>query len=124
MWLAIIYLGKGDIDRAEEAVENCESPDCIGARGMILGLRGHRDEALKLLERPELADSGNLKPILQSWIYLGIGDLDAAFDLLHEAVPGGNSYLLHVRQWAIFDPLRDDPRYQDLLQELGLPERP
>ena len=46
--------------------------------------------------------------------------LDEAIDLLHEAIPSGNSYLMYVGSWGIYDPLRSHPRYEGLLSDLGL----
>ena len=53
-------------------------------------------------------------------VNIEIGDFDTAFELLHEAIPGGNSYLIFSGQWAIYDPIRSDPRFDELLRELGL----
>lgn len=84
-------------------------------------LAGHRREALKALERWEkLIKSGF--PEYQDGVcaYAALGQKDKAFSLLDKA------YANHARGmvWLKVDPgmdqLRSDPRFQDLLQRLGL----
>jgi len=52
--------------------------------------------------------------------YTTLGDLDAAFDLLERSLPRAGP---EIRQWikhdSDFDPLRDHPRYQKILELTG-----
>ena len=50
--------------------------------------------------------------------YLGLGDKDEAFLWLEKDLQQG-AYM--IKAWPYWDPLRSDPRYQDLLRRMGLP---
>ena len=54
-------------------------------------------------------------------LYTGIGDHDTALQWLESATAAGDLSLGLVGVDPSFDPLRDDPRMQALMDELGLP---
>jgi tetratricopeptide (TPR) repeat protein len=49
--------------------------------------------------------------------YVGLGDKDEAFAWLEKDLRDG-AYM--IKAWPYWDPLRSDPRYQDLLRRIGL----
>jgi serine/threonine-protein kinase len=49
------------------------------------------------------------------------GETDKAFALLEKAYEERGEGILHVKD-PIFDPIKSDPRYKDLLRRVGLPE--
>jgi TolB-like protein/Tfp pilus assembly protein PilF len=81
---------------------------------------GHRDRALELVADVE-ERGGELTPWSEiAWIYAALGDRDRAFEYLNRAYETrpGSLRLMGVDPSA--DPLRDDPRFAELLQKLGL----
>ncbi|MBT8400288.1 MAG: hypothetical protein KJO98_07415, partial [Rhodothermia bacterium] len=124
VYLSLAYMGKSDLVSAQKAVTNCELGDCIALNGMINAIRGQTEEAREALRDPAVTERESAEPVFQAWIYIGLGDFDAAFDRLYEAIPQGNSYLMFVRYWPLYDPLRDDPRFDRLLSDLGLDGTP
>ena len=60
--------------------------------------------------------------LIASVMYAHLGDKDQAFALLEKSYEEheGLIYLLNVS--PSFDPLRDDPRFQDLLRRMNFPE--
>ena len=54
--------------------------------------------------------------------HLGLGHRDAAFGLLEKACADREPYVVNLRVEPRFEPLRRDPRYGALLQQLRLPE--
>ncbi len=56
-----------------------------------------------------------------SYIYISLGEKDKAFEWLENAYKerGGYLDLLKVDPW--YDPIRDDPRFQDLLRRMNFP---
>jgi len=54
------------------------------------------------------------------WAYLGTGNKDQAFAYLEKAYLQHSNTLTTLRVEPGFDPLRDEPRYQDLLHRVGL----
>jgi DNA-binding winged helix-turn-helix (wHTH) protein len=53
-----------------------------------------------------------------------VGDLDAAFCHLERAVTLRDPHLVYLGVYAIWDPLRDDPRMAKVLARIGLPTQP
>jgi hypothetical protein len=50
------------------------------------------------------------------------GNKDKAFEYLEKAYAAENIELLLQIRYSIFDPLRPDPRYADLMGRLGSPQ--
>ena len=61
-------------------------------------------------------------PTWTALFYGQLGDKDQAFAWLEKAYEkhDGPLYLLKVSPW--WDPLRDDPRFDDLLRRMNFPE--
>jgi TolB-like protein/DNA-binding winged helix-turn-helix (wHTH) protein/Flp pilus assembly protein TadD len=82
---------------------------------------GQKSEALKIARRmetgPNLNPSANASIAL---IYVGLGDLDLAMTWLNKAYDARFNPSILVR--PAFDPLRSDPRFQDLRRRIGLPD--
>jgi TolB-like protein/DNA-binding winged helix-turn-helix (wHTH) protein/Tfp pilus assembly protein PilF len=53
--------------------------------------------------------------------YAALGDKDKAFLWLEKAYRENSSFMTSLRFWSVFDPLRSDPRFADLLDRVGLP---
>jgi TolB-like protein/Tfp pilus assembly protein PilF len=93
--------------------------------GWMYAVSGSRTEALKMVkEYKDLAARAYVDFYFIAMIYAGLGDRDQAFRWLEKG------YQEHSNQmaWLAVDPwwypLRDDPRYKDLLHRIGLPQRP
>jgi len=54
-------------------------------------------------------------------IYVGLGDNDQSMIWLNKAYQARFNPSILMR--PVFDPLRSDPRFQDLLHRIGLPSR-
>ena len=82
---------------------------------------GRRDEALKILvEQQRLAKRGFVSPYNFAIIYTGLGDKDQAFEWLTKCVEQRTMILVHLKSRPLFDPLRSDPRYAELLRSMNL----
>jgi hypothetical protein len=55
--------------------------------------------------------------------YLFAGDLDRAVESLEKACEVRSPGLLDIGHGPLWDPLRSDPRFQDLLRRIDLPPR-
>jgi hypothetical protein len=53
-------------------------------------------------------------------IYAGLGELDSAFEWLERACDERNGNLAFMKVDATLDPLRSDPRFQNVLRRVGL----
>jgi hypothetical protein len=54
-------------------------------------------------------------------VYAGLGDKEKAFVWLEKAYAERASQLSWVKVDPTFDPLRSDPRFQDLLRRMNFP---
>ena len=83
---------------------------------------GRRDEALKILDAQQrLAkqrDDG--LPYNLAIIYTGLGDEDQAFAWLEKCIEQRTPLVYRLKARPMFDPLRSDPRYPELLRRMNL----
>ena len=53
-------------------------------------------------------------------IYLGLGDVDKTFKWLEKALEERDGNMIYFTAPILFDPIRSDPRYKQLLEKMGL----
>ena len=53
-------------------------------------------------------------------IYSGLDNKDQAFRWLEKAYDERNLFLRFINTDPVWDPLRDDPRFKELLKKMGL----
>jgi tetratricopeptide (TPR) repeat protein len=83
------------------------------------GPRGYWAWRLARLEGQ--VDARYVAPTEFAVAHVGLGNLDAAFDWLNRAYQEREGMeLLNVAPW--YDPLRADPRFDDLVSKVGFPE--
>jgi serine/threonine-protein kinase len=126
LYLGDIYLQKGDFERALLAFETIETqarrqPLVIGLEGYAHAVLGHTSEAHKLLQRLErMATEQRVPSTSFAFIYIGLGNKDAAFEWLEKALIDDRFMLSGLKVWPVYDSLHNDPRYFGLLTKLGL----
>jgi tetratricopeptide (TPR) repeat protein len=82
---------------------------------------GRRGEALKILdEQRRLAQQRYVSPYNFAIIYTGLGDKDQAFAWLAKAVDERTQLVFRLKCRPMFDPLRSDARYAELLRRMNL----
>ena len=54
--------------------------------------------------------------------YAALGNKDDAFAALNKAYEDHENPVLLLKVYPLFDPLRDDPRFQELLKKVGFPQ--
>ena len=60
-------------------------------------------------------------PVAISWRYIYAGDYDRAMDWLEEAYEIHEPSLPYIGTKPLYDPLRSDPRFQDVLRRVNVP---
>ena len=93
-WLAYIYGRSGQLERARRELEKLEK-----------------------MSRHEQVGSATML-----WAHLGVGDKEEALADLEKAYSEHFGILTMLNVEPAFDPLRSDPRFQDLLRRVGLAE--
>ena len=89
--------------------------------GHALGVTGARDEGRKVLaEMQALSQTRYVPPDYIAMVYEGLGDRDQALKWYERAVKERS-----MNVWALpdqrLDPIRSDPRFQNLMRRMGLP---
>ena len=98
-----------------------EKQEQLAWLGHVYAISGNKVEALKLLD--ELKNESNQRYISPYWvaiIYLGLNDNDGTFEYLGKAFDERNAWLVYLNVNPIFDSLRSDSRFEDLLRRIGL----
>ena len=62
----------------------------------------------------------DVSPFHVAVIHVGLGEKDRAIDLLWEAHRSRTWHVRLLKVEPLFDPLRSEPRFQALLEEVGL----
>jgi len=117
------YVQKGMFAEAEAYLEKCpdDIPWCVSNRAYTYGLAGKQAQAEKGL-RKLLAwnQRESIDPIVIVPAYIGMGDNDQAIAWLEKAFAQHSNGLTGLKVDPLYDPLRGDPRFQDLLRRVGL----
>ncbi len=87
--------------------------------GHALAAQGKKKEAQTFVD--QLQRSG-AQPHYLAWVYIGLGDRERAFEWLQKAYQYRSGDLIYLKTDPIYDPLRSDARFIDLLRGVGLAE--
>ena len=120
------YLAKGDPETALDWFQRGQSLDTAvrSYDAMIvraLAALGRREEAEEILAR--LESESRQTYVRAEYLAMGhaaVGDLDAAFAALERACQARSAGLIYLHLDPGYEPLRGDPRYQELVQRIGL----
>jgi TolB-like protein/Flp pilus assembly protein TadD/predicted Ser/Thr protein kinase len=126
--LSRAYWGKGfyreAITEAQKAASySGRTPRYIAGVGCALAVAGKRAEAHNIIdELTRSSKSGYVSPFYFAGIYSTLGEQDRAFEWLEKAYQVRDDQLPDVKVEPVFDSVRSDPRYADLLRRMNLPQ--
>jgi TolB-like protein/tetratricopeptide (TPR) repeat protein len=125
-FLGFALIGKG---QSEEAIPELEktasimhrSPGSIELLATANAHAGRRNEALRLINELKRRRETTYVPA-GAFInpYLALGDYDQAFAWFERAYHEQSSILQYLKVHPFFDPVRQDPRFRNLLHRVGL----
>jgi tetratricopeptide (TPR) repeat protein len=93
----------------------------VGWLGLSLALAGEEAEARALLARlQQRATQSYVPPTSVAWIYLGLGEINSAFEWLDRAVEDRDQFIMPIKSYWFFDSIRSDPRFAALLRKMRL----
>jgi TolB-like protein/tetratricopeptide (TPR) repeat protein len=125
-FLGLAYAGKKDFANAAKSLETAVSlggsPAARGSLGYVYAKMGRRKDAERLLR--QLRDDSKkryISPAPFVAIYIGLGDLDHAFNEMERAFRERSSLVTVINVVPIADDIRRDPRYATFARRVGLP---
>ena len=125
-FLGFALIANGQPDEAIPVLENAlalseRNPAVIGVLLRAYAHAGRRTEALRLLdELKRRQQTGYVPAAAFVNAYLGLGDNEQAFAWLERAYQEHSQILQYIKVHPFFDPLRGDPRFEDLVRRVGL----
>jgi TolB-like protein/DNA-binding SARP family transcriptional activator/Tfp pilus assembly protein PilF len=122
VWMCLSYLA---LRRIDEGLEACQAAQDFEENSAVMAVvyahRGEREAALLELERvvETHGSSGNI-PWDGAAVYTTLGDLDEAFLWLRSGIDEDRLEAYLVPGDPRWDPLRADPRFDEILREMGV----
>jgi serine/threonine-protein kinase len=89
--------------------------------GRVYAVSGRREKALEVLE--ELKEKSEREYVPSFYfvlIYLGLDEKEKAFEWLERAYSERSTHLVWLKVDPIFDGLRSDPRFTELMRRMGM----
>jgi serine/threonine-protein kinase len=126
MAVAIVHVQKGDYDKGiagyQKAINASEpTPQVLALLGHAYALSGRREEALKILsELNEKRKHKYVSPYDMATLHTGLGDKHQAIAELNKAYQERAGWIIFLKVEPVFQPLRSDPRFVDLLRRMSL----
>jgi tetratricopeptide (TPR) repeat protein len=125
--LGTAFAEKGMHDQAIAALEKAVNlapgeRNFQGGLGRAYALSGRRADARRVLEELlNLSQRNYVGPLQIATIYTSLGEKEEALRWLEEAYRVRDANLVLLKVFPIWDPLRSEPGFQDLLKRLKFP---
>jgi TolB-like protein/DNA-binding winged helix-turn-helix (wHTH) protein len=125
--VSLAYVQQGRYSEALadiDAWQHQENPSWVwiwSQETYVFGRAGQHEQAQRSLEELlHYSRTHALVPMIFVMPYIGVGDKDQAFAWLDKSVAAHSPGLATLKVDPMFDPLRSDPRFDDLLRRVGL----
>ena len=106
-----------------KAMAASENPIWVSFIAHDMALSGDRAGAEKIISHlKRLSKSAYVSPWLLAMIYPDLGENEKAIECLEKCYQNREHDLVFSNLWPMFDKLRPDPRYKDLIRRIGLPQ--
>lgn len=120
-WLAVAFLCKGMMQEALSEIFRVNDTDWIV--GYIYGIAGQTEKANEVLDSLlERSKTKFVKPTDFSVVYTGLGEYDKALDYLELAYKTREGWLVLIQVEPLYDSLRKELRFQEILEKMNFPE--
>jgi tetratricopeptide (TPR) repeat protein len=123
--LGLVYAAKGQLRDAIAEYEKLQGPAAVSLApaltGNALGRSGDAAGARRMIARLAALSKERYVPAAHvAFIHVGLGDRDQAFAWLAKARDERSDFIRFVKVDPLFDPLRSDPRFPELVKSVGL----
>ncbi|MBZ5617127.1 MAG: protein kinase [Acidobacteriia bacterium] len=93
----------------------------LAALGQAYAVSHQDGEARTILNQlKERSQQTYVQPMWIAVIHLGLGERDPAFDWMQKAYDDRSAWLVYLKVDPLFDPVRGDARFADLVRRVGL----
>jgi serine/threonine protein kinase/tetratricopeptide (TPR) repeat protein len=126
LWLGLATQASGQLDRSIAAFDEGirlthGNPTFVAGKGVSLVLADRREEAEKILAEFEERLKKQYVPMAAMvQMNIALGHTDDAFRWLEKAADYRASFMMPIKVYPFFDPIRSDPRFASLLERYGL----
>jgi len=118
------YVQKGQFAESSAEIEKWRKNDDNSwipvLQAYVDGRSGNLAQAREALQKLEQLRPPQAYAMQRAVVYIGLGNKDAAITALQEAYADHISALTALKVDPTYDPLRDDPRFQELLGRIHL----
>jgi tetratricopeptide (TPR) repeat protein len=116
--------------RYTQAIQELEVANTLGTTPLIISdlgcayaAGGHAGKAKAILQKLEQkTQTSYVSPFLIAAIHCGLGEKERAFGWLEKAYNEHDTHIAYLLVDWRMDPLRSDPRFQDLVRRARLPQ--
>jgi len=110
------------IPALKRATEMESPPYALAWLGYAYGAAGEAERARETLEEiKRRSPTGYVPAFNRALVHLGLGDRGRALDDLEEAYASSSQSLAYLKPDRVFDPLREEPRFVELIRRIGAP---
>ncbi|MCX6173793.1 MAG: protein kinase [Ignavibacteriales bacterium] len=97
--------------------------DNLFALGRVYAKIGKKSEAQEIISELHTREKKQfVRALYFVEIYIELGELVHAFDALQKAYEQRDEQLVELSVNPLYDPIRNDPRFKELVKKVGLPE--
>jgi TolB-like protein/Flp pilus assembly protein TadD len=127
LWMAKAQFARGDLKTGATLTQRFvdltgEMPFSLAFRGYAHARLGEQAQALAIVDRLlALRRQKYVSAYYFAVVYTALGRIDDAMLWLNRAFDERSDFLIYLSVDPIFDPLRADPRFRDLVRRVGLP---
>ncbi len=120
VYLFAPYLQKSMFEEAMAAAQKAGPYTNLEA-ALTHAKAGRKEEARRMFR--ELSKEWSARvPTFIAGVYAHLGEMDKAFEWLQKGFDQRDFFIHQLKVEPIYDPLRSDPRFQDLLRRMNFPE--
>ena len=125
-WLGLAYIENGEYEAAIEALQKSirhtgGHPSPLAALGHLYGRLGWIGDAQKVLqELTELSTKRYVSAFEFALSQSGRKEKEGALGWLEKACEERSSLLVFLKVWPMFDSLRSEPRFKEIVRRVGL----
>ncbi len=115
-----MHSGRGEeaLRRYQALLQKSKMDLTKSALPYVFAHAGRKEEARMMMQ---MVDPSTVDPTNIAIVYAALGDYDVAFEWLEKAFQNRYRVILWIKSIPEFDPMRNDPRFADLLRRMNLP---